>query len=173
MSDEAGRNHPDIETLAGYAAGEVTDDSLGRHLKTCAACRMELRRLDRFERLETDGELQREADWPAARPRLEQAFRKNVLPEVVRNGSVAGREKPPFWTRWQIRWMAPAAAAAAVLLVFFLSDRIQRPGPVSEDLGPLRGTPVDTPDITLDKPIGNITAAPNEFEWTPRSKDDY
>jgi hypothetical protein len=69
--------------------------------------------------------------------------------------------------------MAPAAAAAAVLLVFFLSDRVQRPGPASEDLGPLRGTPVDTTDITLVKPIGNVAAAPDVYEWTPRSKDDY
>jgi len=114
-----------------------------------------------------------EADWPAAQPRLERAFRENVLPEVVRAGSVARREKPLFWARWQIRWMAPAAAAAAVLLVVFLSDRIQSPGTLSEDLGPMRGTPVDTPDITLEKPFGNVTAAPNEFEWTPRSKDDY
>jgi len=173
MSGEANRSHPDIDTLVGCASGEYDDEDTRRHVESCPVCRLELKLMDRFERLETDGDLLREADWAAAQPRLERAFRDNVLPEVVPPASPRRRESTSIWERWQIRWLVPVAAAAAVLLVVFQADLTQEPPTPSEDMGPVRGTPVETPDIILERPVGNVAAAPEVFEWTPQTKEDY
>ncbi|MGD8412969.1 MAG: hypothetical protein PVF33_01980 [Candidatus Latescibacterota bacterium] len=173
MSDEERRNHPDMETLAALAAGTVEDEEAARHLESCPECRMEIIRLRRFERLSEDGDLVNEADWSVAKPMLDRAFREKVLPEIVRPADDTPRPREPFWTRWQVRWLAPVAAVAAVLLLVFISGRIERPGTVTEDVGPVRGAPVDAPDITLEKPAGEIAAPPYAFEWKPQTKEDY
>jgi hypothetical protein len=173
MSDEERRKHPDLETLAALAAGTVEDAEARRHLESCPDCRMEIIRLRRFERLSEDGDLVNEAGWPAAKPMLDRAFREKVLPEVVRPADDTPRPRKSFWTRWQVRWLAPAAAAAAALLIIFVSGRIQGPRTVTEDIGPVRGAPVDSPDIVLEKPAGEIAASPDAFEWKPQTKEDF
>ena len=173
MSGEANRSHPDIDALAGYASGELDDEVTRRHVESCPVCRLELKRMVRFEHLETDGDLLRDAGWAAAQPRLERAFRNQVLPEVVPPTSPRRRERTSIWERWQIRWLVPVAAAAAVLLVVFQTDLVEKSRTPSEDLGPVRGTPVEAPDIVPEKPVGNIAAAPEVFAWTPQAKEDY
>jgi hypothetical protein len=178
MRDEAGLEHPDIETLADYAGGRLEDDATRRHVEGCPRCRLEARRLVRFERLEADEDLLREANWPEAQRRLDRAFRGNVLPEVLADRSPRPAGHPakvpvPFWDRWRLRWWAPVAAAVAVLVVIVQIDRTRSPVTPAGDLGPVRGTHVDTPDIILEKPLGHLAGLPAVFEWRPQLKEEY
>jgi hypothetical protein len=178
MSDNANRIHPDIDTLAEFAAGESDDESTRRHLEECHQCRLEVRRLSRFQELDAldaDDPLLREAAWSTARTRLERTFREDVLAPVADGRAVPERARASrsIWERWQIRWLVPAAAAAAVLLLVFQTDWVRQAGTPSEDLGPVRGTPVESPDIVLKRPLGKISTAPDVFEWQTKIKEDY
>lgn len=167
MNDEPGRNHPDVDTLAGHAAGCEVDEPTRLHVETCPVCRLEVRKIKRFETLDADEDLNREADWQSARPKLERAFRESVLPAALAN---AGTEAQNARTnRYWVRWLVPAAAAL-VLLVIFQADRMRRPGP---DLGPVRGTPAQAAGIELKQPVGEISDLPHVFVWVSSEKEDY
>ncbi|MCK5406467.1 MAG: zf-HC2 domain-containing protein, partial [Candidatus Krumholzibacteria bacterium] len=166
------RSHPDIETLANYIDGQLAAsdaDATKRHLDSCPVCRLEIKRIERFEAIESDKSLREEANWPAAQVRLERAFRDNVLPEVVARQSIDAR---PFWSRWQVRWLVPVAAAAALLVVFQI-DRSRPPGTPSDDLGPMRGPTTEELSIALEAPSGNIERLPEQFTWRSTRKNDY
>jgi hypothetical protein len=182
MSDETKRNHPDIETLANFLGGQLSQNDTATtrdHLDECFACRLEVKRLARFEEIDSDADLEREADWKSARINLERAFRENVLPEVAERKPAretkraAGFDFGSFWTRWQIRWLAPVAAAAAVLIVVIQVQRINPPGTAPDDLGPMRGTPAASADIVAAEPAGDIPEAPKVFRWQSKWEDDY
>jgi len=172
MSDRSTRSHPDIETLANYiddqlAASDAETTKL--HLDGCPVCRLEIKRIERFEAIESDESLREEANWPAAQARLERAFRDNVLPEVVERQSISAR---PFWSRWQVRWLAPVAAAAALLIVFQI-DRSRPPGTPADELGPMRGPTTEKLSIALEEPSGNIEQPPEQFAWRSARENDY
>jgi hypothetical protein len=168
MPDRPGHNHPDVETLAAYAAGSTLDEPTRIHVEACPICRLEIKKLERFARLDADEALSKEADWQSARPRLERAFRDRILPGVSATFRTRGRFAS--WRSPWVRWLAPAAAAALVLIVVYQADRSRRP---VVDRGPVRGTPVESPNIDLKQPIGEIDEAPRVFVWVSREKEDY
>jgi hypothetical protein len=174
MNDDTPRGHPDVETLDVFRRGAMSEpheEETRRHVDSCVECRLELKRLSRFEEIEADDELARDADWQAARVSLERVFDEHVLPEVVdrerpARGEIDGR---PFRSRWQIRWLAPvAAAAAATLLVVTQVGK----GP-SDDLGPMRGPDVESSGIVIVEPTGEIEEAPKQFTWEAKTENDY
>jgi anti-sigma factor RsiW len=170
-------NHPDIETLANYTAGLLNEgdaDITSSHLETCRTCRLEVKRMERFERIDSDTDLQEEANWLSARVKLERAFADNVLPEVAQHEAREARLKDaerkiidtrPFWTRWQLRFLVPVAAAVAVALVAIrIAERI---GP-ADDIGPMRGPTTESFDIAIEQPSGKIAEPPALFSWKSR-----
>jgi hypothetical protein len=177
MSENTTQNHPDIETLANYTAGLLNErdaDNTRTHLETCQLCRLEIKRIERFERIDSDTDLQAEADWQAARVALERTFQEKVLPQVVRNkaraedgGGVADRMS--FWTRWQLRWLVPVAAAVAVALI---AVRVVEWGGPGDDVGPMRGPTTESFDISTGQPLGDIAGPPVRFTWKSRREND-
>jgi hypothetical protein len=158
--------HPDLELLLNRAGGLLDAETAARvdvHLENCAACRLEVKRLARFEALDTDDETAAAAGWGAAAERLDAAWQRTVRPAV--HAAPARRGLP--------RWLAPVAAAAAVACVAFLVGLPdlpdQRPG--SPDT--MRGGSA-VPAITGSAPVGEIAAAPAGFAWeTERDFDSF
>lgn len=177
MSDHAIREHPDFDVLSNYIAGQLNEDqtkTTRKHVESCSVCQLEIKRMGRFEHIDSDTALREEAGWETAKLQLERGFREKVLPEVVEPalseapGRKAYRSKS-FWGRWQLRWLAPAAAAAAVLLVIFQLDRT----PV-DDLGPMRGPTPEAAKISDLVPSGEIGQLPALFTWqSSRDNDHY
>jgi len=173
MSEDTARNHPGLETLAELAEGRLdTDDTeaIRAHVDGCSECRLEIKQLQRFERIDTDEELISDSRWQSAQSRLEENFRHNILPGLdLKEAAPEKTERAPFWSRWRWQWMAPAMATAAVVfLIFAVIDR----GP-SEDPGPMRGPGVDTAAILIEQPSGDITEAPDLFSWKSSVESDF
>ena len=60
MSDDTARNHPGLEELAGLSDGRLDHSEaeiIREHVNGCSDCRLEIKRLQRFETIETDEEL--------------------------------------------------------------------------------------------------------------------
>jgi len=177
MSDNAIREHPDIDVLANYIAGQLNEDqtrTTRKHVESCSVCQLEMKRMGRFEQIDSDTALGEEAGWETAKLQLERGFREKVLPEVVEPapseapGRKAYRTRS-IWGRWQLRWLAPAAAAAAVLLVIFQLDRTS-----VDDLGPMRGPTTEAAKISNLVPSGEIGQLPAVFTWqSSRDNDHY
>jgi hypothetical protein len=172
MSDDTPRNHPGIETLVELTEGRLDVDearTVRAHIDHCSDCRLEIKGLQRFERIETDEELVSDAGWQSAQSRLEDAFHNNILPELDLEVTTRRTGKTPFWSRWRLQWLVPVAATAAVVfLVFAINDR----GP-AVDTGPMRGPGVDSADILIEQPSGDITEAPGLFSWHSSVECDF
>ncbi len=173
MSDDTARNHPGFETLAQLAEDRLDTnkaETVHTHVDGCSECRLEIKRLQRFERIDTDEELISDSGWQTAQSRLEETFRRNIIPELDLKEAVPERTaKAPLWSRWRLQWLAPAMATAAVVfLVFSIIDR----GP-SVDPGPMRGPGVDSAAILIEQPSGNITEAPKLFSWKSSVESDF
>ena len=172
MSDQPHGGHPDIETLMGFSTGALPGrdaDAVRSHVEACARCRIELKRLQRFEAIDADAALLEESGWDRAEHKLERAFRERVLPGVLAREAAAGEAPRPrsLWARWQVRWLVPAAAAAAVLLVVTQLDH------APEDAGPMRGQTGEAVAIVLQEPVGDVAEAPARFRWRSDAEHDY
>ena len=173
MSDDTTRDHPGIEKLAGLNDGRLDNneaETIRAHVDSCSDCRLEIKRLQRFERIETDEELASDARWQSASSRLEEAFHDNIMPELGLKEATRERAvKIPFWYRWRLQWLTPAVAtAAAVIVIFAVIDR----GP-SVDQGPMRGPGVESAAILIEQPSGDITETPNLFSWKSSVESDF
>jgi hypothetical protein len=173
MSDETTRNHPGIEALAGLSDGRLENNEaeiIRTHVDGCSDCRLEIKRLQRFEGIETDQELATEARWQSAKSRLEDKFHKNILPELgIKEATREQAPKQPFWYRWRLQWLVPAAAtAAAVLFIFSVVDRDP-----SVDPGPMRGPGIESAVILIDQPSGDLTEAPKVFSWKTTAECEF
>ncbi len=168
MTDKNARFHPELSRIADWSAGLLDGEearAIRAHLDGCPACRIELRRLGRFQGIDSDGELEREAGWYDARIKLERAFEERILPAVV-------SARRTSRTRWfAFAWFAPVAAAAAVLLVFMQLER-NSPGR-SPASGPLRGGAGFEYGIMLESPVGEIAQTPEQFAWHAKGGKDY
>lgn len=159
--------HPDLAELLARAGGLLDAETAVRvdaHLETCAECRLEVRRLARFEALDTDDEAAVAGDWNQAAPRLDAAWRDTIRPALP----TARRPR-----RRLPRWLGPVAAAAAVACVAFLVGvpglRDQHPG--SPDT--MRGGPAAVA-ITATAPVDDVAEIPAFFAWdTERDFDTY
>lgn len=183
MSEDRQAGHPEPEAvalLARYLANELPAalrTSVREHLADCAACRLELRQLARFSALETDDEASSEAAWEKARPALDARIAALLLgaerskaPDTARTAADRGRWRAAARLRW---WM-PAAAVAALALIIVGVERMtgdtdlrdpQIGATVSGPVGPLRGGADLTMDIVAQRPVGEISAAPDTFVW--------
>jgi hypothetical protein len=158
------------EELDAYVRGRLERSAAAavkRHLDECALCRLELRRMKRFEDIESDDELAGEADWESARFKMERAFRDRVLPTVIAARS-AGSE--PGFLYNVSRWLAPLAAAAAVIMLF---ASIEGLNPPQYGFGPMRGGAGAEYEIVLDTPVGNIADYPDKFDWHSKIESDH
>lgn len=173
MAENDLHGHLKIEELDDYMSGRLEPGGAARakrHLDDCPLCRLEIKRMARFEDIESDNELAEEADWEAARFKLERAFKDRVLPVVVEKSSVERGARPSFFMP---RWLAPLAAAAAVILMFVYIERASVLQDMYRDLGPMRGELAPEYEIILESPVGNIQAYPERFEWRSDVDSDY
>jgi hypothetical protein len=173
MTEKGIVDHPDLARLADYGAellGTGESAAVRGHLEECAPCRLELKRLEHFDRIEDDEALLEEAGWRSAEAGLERAFREKVLPEILGRRAVKsgkGRSMRLFG------WLAPVAAAAAVLVLFVQLERIKPVDGRYIDAGPMRGEPAGDYVITLESPSGEIKGSPAAFSWRSRREIDY
>ena len=144
MPQDRTRPHPDPERLDLYRDGRLSDSDtaeMKRHIEECVLCRLELKRMARFEAIDADADLAGEAGWSEARERLERRFeREIVLPAATRAGPApeprATEKRPP---RPFLRWLIPAAATAAAVLLIWAVDRSGGPESTRTGSESLRG----------------------------------
>lgn len=174
MSNGKEQDHPALDILAAYAAdflGGEESERMDVHLASCPLCRLEVKRIRRFQSIDSDVELAGKANWQSARFKLERAFAEQVLPAVARRRppvpEAAGRRFGPGW-------LAPVAAAAAVFLIFVYMERNAIPvtSPVSR-FGPMRGGPSNEYGITLEAPLGELEGAPALFTWRSERENEF
>lgn len=171
MPDTHASDHPDIETLSGFSEGRLEatlSETVGKHVEDCVACRLEIKRLRRFETIETDDALAGEAGWNRAGPALEQALNNRILPAA---GVGTDKHAPTRQSRarWHLRWLTPAVAAAAVVvLLVSVFD-----GGSPDDPGVMRGPEAPAHGIVTGTPSGEIPGPPEVFEWSSAVKHDY
>jgi hypothetical protein len=169
--------HIDIETIAKLLGGELADgeaESARRHLETCPLCGLELKRLKRFDAIDSDEDLARRGEWLYARTRLEKAFGERIAPFAMR-----ARPRATIFSRAAraAQWFGATAAAAALIaiMVHFAmnegpTERSQAPSPAKNVL---RGVPPIEYGIALEEPAGRIDAPPRIFKWKPSRDDEY
>ncbi|UCF06023.1 MAG: hypothetical protein JSV33_03045 [bacterium] len=165
--------HPGLEILTAYACGCAEDDTADRleqHLDSCLLCRLEVKRIRRFQRIGSDRELAEEANWSEACFKLERALKERILPTVAVRKKES-RQAPV--TRLSFNWLAPIAAAAAVILIFLAVERSGISPGFGPGFGPMRGEPVVEYGITLEAPLGEIERVPEQFSWHPRRENEY
>jgi len=177
-------DHPDLEILLAYvdSGGESGQDGVSRgngatgldeeqmaavadHLKTCALCRLESRRFQRFETADEDPDAAADAQWELAEMQLARSWREKIQPEA---GLGSGRSSRNSWYNRTL-WLVPAVAAA-VALFFFLPRQAHVPVrdlPPSPDApGIFRGADeAAAPGITLEAPAGELSDPPRNFSW--------
>ncbi|HVO76453.1 MAG TPA: zf-HC2 domain-containing protein, partial [Candidatus Bathyarchaeia archaeon] len=122
------REHIDLEILEKYVLGRLAEkeaEVVRRHLETCARCGLELKRLQRFGTVDSDEDLARQGEWLYARTKLEKTFREKIAPSVA--GARTREVRFPRALR-VARWLVPAAAAAAVILMVAHYGMNGRPG---------------------------------------------
>jgi hypothetical protein len=174
MAERVNGKHVPVETLGALLEGRLSNDeasAVRKHLAGCAPCSLELKRLERFARIEADEELTRGAEWLYARGKLERAYKERIAPAVVRPPQ--GAEKRRFGVRRPFV-LVPIAAACAVafIVVVQLATRERRePAPAREVM---RGAPAVAYGITLKTPSGDIEGFPQTFSWeTKRTNESY
>jgi hypothetical protein len=167
------REHIDIETIEKYLQGKLADmevEAVKRHLETCPLCGLELKRLQRFETIDSDENLARNGEWLYARTRLEKAFRERIAPSAAGEGARLVRF--PRAAR-VARWLVPAAAAAVVVMMvvhYTMNEGSRAPMP---GRSVMRGAPAVEYGIALKEPMGEIKTYPKIFEWESDRKDNF
>lgn len=166
------KEHIDLETLDKYLEGTLPGkeaEAARRHLESCPLCGLELKRLRRFETIDSDEDLARKGEWLYARTKLEGALRERIVPVATGPGARVVRFRRAARAA---RWLVPAAAAAAVVFViahFATNDRSGAPTPGKSVM---RGTPPVAYGIELMEPAGEIKAFPAIFKWKSDRMDD-
>lgn len=73
MNDRNRTDHPDLFELAALAEGSLGEEkavAVGHHVADCALCSLEMKRLERFESIDSDEDLITHANWEKARSEL-------------------------------------------------------------------------------------------------------
>jgi hypothetical protein len=197
MTEARGGEHPDLDRLAEFAAGllPATETSaVDAHLEACPLCRLELKRLARFETIDGDEELLAEAEWPRAEFLLQKAFAEKVRPVLTGRDAdssagpatgmapvrpISGARSPSRRSGApRLRWLVPAAAAAVLILLVANLDRgphlsLSPEGPDLLRGGDSGGTGAQrAARIELVEPLGEVSEAPRLFTWQADSTYD-
>jgi hypothetical protein len=164
--------HVPVETLAAYLEGKLSEreaNGVNEHVRRCARCDLELRRLERFSSVESDEELARSAEWIYARGKLERAYRERIAPADVKPVSEPAGRRVRFGRR---AWLVPAAVAAAAIIVVaqFATKREREPLAPAREV--MRGAPAVVYEIALKAPAGDVAGFPSTFSWEPSRKYD-
>ncbi|MDD4857989.1 MAG: hypothetical protein PHD74_07765 [Candidatus Krumholzibacteria bacterium] len=169
--------HIDIETIERLLKGDLADgeaEAARRHLETCPLCGLELKRLKRFNAIDSDEDLARRAEWLYARTRIEKAFGERIAPFAMRSRSRASLSSRAVNA---VRWLGAAAAAVAVVavMVHFAMKEGPRERPQAPAPGRsiMRGAPPVEYGIALEEPAGPVEARPGIFKWKSNRDDDY
>ena len=166
------KEHIDLETLDRYLEGALAEkeaEAVRRHLDSCPLCGLELKRLRRFEAIDSDEDLARKGEWLYARTKLEKALRERIIPAATGPGARIVRFRRAARAA---RWLVPAAAAAAVVFViahFATNDKSGAPAPGKSVM---RGAPPVAYGIELMEPAGEIKVFPAIFKWKSERHDD-
>ncbi len=162
MPDE---KHIDLEILDKYLEGKLARneaEAVRRHLDSCPLCGLELKRLRRFETIDSDEDLARKGEWLYARTKLEKALGERIVPAATGPRARIVRFRRAARAA---RWLVPAAAAAAVVLViahFAANEKFGAPAPGTSIM---RGISPVAYGIELMEPVGEIAAFPSIFKW--------
>jgi hypothetical protein len=164
--------HPDIETLEKLLMGKLDErefETVRRHLRTCALCGLELKRLQRFATIDSDEDLSRSAEWIYARRRLENAFAEKIAPAAPCDPHARARGFFP-WIR-AARWLVPAAVVAAGLIIVATVARHETTTVRTPSRRVMRGAPPVRYGIELVEPSGEVGAMPTVFRWKSERDD--
>ena len=165
--------HIDLDTLDKYLRGTLSWRKAGavqRHIKACPSCGLELKRLRRFQEIDSDEELARNGEWLYARTRLEKALGERIIPGAARSKARVIRLTRAVRVA---RWLVPAAAAAAaVIIALRFSSEVPVPPSSEPAKSVMRGAPPLAYRIELVEPMGEIAAPPVVFRWKSERKDD-
>ena len=171
MENRNGGSHPDIERLAEYRSGrldKIKEDEIRQHLELCPLCRLEIKRIDRFLKIDTDIQVEESSDWNRAGAEMKRFFSEEIL-----NRPAAGKvqQSRTNWKGRHLFWLMPAAVAAALVVVFLAKD--PGTGSVESDssYGPMRGDSAEKTNIELVVPEGETDAVPPVFKW--KSDQEY
>jgi len=171
MENRNSDSHPDIERLAEYGAGHLDTVEAGeikQHLEVCPLCRLEIKKMDRFSKIDTDIQLEESSDWSRAGAEMERFFSERIIkrPEAGKDNKTRIN-----WKRWHLYWLMPAAVAATLVVIFAIKG--PAPGRMESDhsYGPLRGDTVEKVNIELLVPAGRINRVPLVFNW--KSDQEY
>jgi len=169
--------HLELETLEKYLLGKLEEreaEAVRRHLKKCALCGLELKRLQRFAAIDSDDDLARSAEWIYARRKLENAFGEKIAPSAAGNaGNTAARRIRFSRVSHAARWLVPAAVMAAglIMIVYFSKREEIRVSEPARRV--MRGAPPVRYDIELMEPAGEIHASPTVFRWKSERDDNH
>jgi len=167
------KSHPGIGDLAEYTAGSLHGseaEEIREHLSGCPLCRLEIRKIERFESIDQDDDLAEEADWNGARFKLERAFRDSVLPAAGLGARPADRGSRLIS---KLTWLAPITAAAAVFVLFIHLESTRMELLPSRGMGPMRGDTAEEYKIALEGPSGIIERIPEQFSWKAERDNEY
>jgi hypothetical protein len=169
------KEHIDLEALEKYLLGKLDEretEAVGRHLKTCALCDLELKRLQRFAGVDSDDDLARSAEWIYARRKLENAFIGKIAPSAAGDTENADAQKIRLpRASHAARWIVPVAVMAAGLVMIAYFSKREGPRVIEPAQRVARGAPPVRYDIELTEPEGEIHASPTVFEWKSERDD--
>jgi len=172
MSERERGRHSDPAKLADYREGKLPEREaqlVKEHLDRCPLCRIELKKLERFSRVDADEDLARDAEWLYARTKLEAELRDKIIPSVAKKSSRVVRL--PRAARVS-RWLMPAAAAAMLIIAATYFGTREKAEVSVPPHGPMRGAPVGY-GIRLMEPMGVLKAFPGLFKWQSQRNDEY
>jgi anti-sigma factor RsiW len=164
--------HPDIETLEKFLMGKLDErefETVRRHLRTCALCGLELKRLQRFATIDSDEDLSRSAEWIYARRKLENVFAEKIAPAAPCDPHA--RKRRASGAIRAARWLVPAAVAAAGLIIVAIVARHETVTVREPARRVMRGAPPARYGIELVEPSGEIRATPAVFKWKSERDD--
>lgn len=148
---------PPVEELERLLVEEAPI-SLKQHAEACAHCRTELALLRSFESNRVSAEEKASVDLITAR--LKQRSGEIIAPRA------AVEEHQPWWKEaFTMRWMTPAAAALAIVLVGagVVLEMRQNRQPALTGTG---GTEIlRSPTIAILSPVGDLHEKPAEIRW--------
>jgi hypothetical protein len=166
------KEHIDLEKLSKYLEGKLSRneaEAVRQHLDSCPLCGLELKRLRRFETIDSDGDLARKGEWLYARTKLEKALGERIVPAATGPGGRIVRFRRAARAA---RWLVPAAAAAAVVFVIAHFAANERSGAPAPGTSVMRGAPPVAYGIELMEPVGEIAVFPAVFKWKSDRMDD-
>lgn len=158
----AGNDCPGIEELESLLGDTAqVRPNVAQHVEICAHCRTELALLREFQ----SGTV-RESEAEAVRL-ITERLNVRSSPIISVPGRTEARE--PWWrVFWKVRWLSPAALAAAAVLIFLAvgiqwrqsAPALHAPGSPDQDV-------MRSNALVALSPNGDVAQVPTELRWQP------